>query len=108
MKDYGAYVVRDEPPEDGGVVIWHNPDIPPVDKIASGEVEEFTCPYGEWAAHQPMRQKCDPCEFNVHDDEDKAFEALLRKIKQSDGTLRCEDCEEPLYGLYGDGDHDDN
>lgn len=108
--DHTFPIKREEPPDTDGVVIWSNPDVPMPAEIASGEVEEFECPYNEqMQSHLPPKKQCDPCAFDFNSDgEDERIEALIGIIEKRDGTLRCEDCNEPIYGLYADGDGNHN
>lgn len=102
MTNEYEFPLRAESPledDDGEPVIWENPDVPPLDDIANGDVTEFFCPY-------------DSCgdDFNIDgigDDPEENREALLTVIDQADGTWRCDECGEPVYGFYANGDHDE-
>lgn len=95
------YEVREEPPDVDGVVIWSNPDIPLAEKVLSGEVEEFWCPYPTCPEQEPSNVAMP--EDNDIEENREQFVALL---EQNDGTFRCDDCGEPFYAFYGDGDGD--
>lgn len=100
MEEYDYPLHADESYErDGKVVLWSNPDVPDAETI--GGVEVFTCPglldddpfHGQ---KECLDEKC----FEAFDDRDQ----LAELIESENGTLRCEECNEPLYGIYGDGD----
>lgn len=96
--EYEFPIRRDEPPEEDGVVIWTNPDVPDVDAIVSGEVSEFQCPYPDCYG--------DPFTIEMAvDDPEENREHFVKLIEDSNGTLRCDDCDEPIFGFYGNGDH---
>lgn len=95
--DSGYPVIRDEPPEDDDKKIWENPDVAPLEAILTEQVTEFDCPYPGCTGGLSVEM--------ATDDMDARREHFIELLEGSDGTLRCEDCSEPFYGLRGDGDH---
>ena len=85
------YVIGD----DEFVTIWTNPDIPSTHDLldADGEVK-LLCP-------------SDGCEetVNVRIDVEEDVGEFVEYIQQDNsGTIRCPECDEPLYGILGNGD----
>lgn len=76
--------------------VWANEDIPSVSAVlADAGKTEFACPNPD----------CDN-ELEVRlDDADEDVPELVEVIESNDGTMRCGNCSEPLYGLWKDGDH---
>lgn len=90
------YTVREEPlDEEDPNYLWSNPDVPPVEDVLDGRVTEFECPYPD--------KNCGPVVFEIESDNPR--EAFIEALKDMNGTARCEDCEEPIYGIRGGGDH---
>lgn len=91
------YPIRDEPlDEDDPHYIWENPDVPPIKAVFEGRITEFECPYPD--------KNCGPVVFELNSDTPR--ESFIEMLKDKmDGTARCEDCDEPIYGIRGGGDH---
>lgn len=87
---------------DGDPVIWVNPDVPDITTVSTGRVDGFDCPYVDDRG-QPCSNDFEISEPGNSPDENRA--ALVKLIERSNGTLRCEECNEPIYGFYGNGDH---
>lgn len=82
----------------GGTTIWTNPDVPTIDEILGEDgFVDFGCPDPD----------CDGT-FNIRLDGDPDLRAMCRDLESQNGTMRCSHCDEPLYGIDGDGDHDDD
>ena len=79
-------------------VIWSNPDVPDYETLIDDEETSFECPADICG---------DDKVFQLTDDPGENDEALRTMIAQSDGTIRCDDCDEPLYGFLNGGDHRD-
>lgn len=86
-------VAEDRNERDGRVVIWENPDVPDHREVYSDGTLEFFCPDPECGDKKIFE------DFTERDQ-------LIAYIESHDGTHRCDDCNEPLYGIFGDGDHD--
>lgn len=99
MTEFEYPLQANEPPEtdDGHRVIWENPDVPPLEDIIDTEETEFDCPYPDCT---------DFVRFTFQGGADENRESLEDLISAHDGTLRCEECNEPIYGFYADGDHE--
>lgn len=80
--------------------IWTNPDIPGVrDWIDEDGEVEIDCPNPDGC----------PGSFTLTiDGEEDDFDDLLEWLEDHNGTRRCKNCDEPLIGIRGDGDHDDD
>lgn len=93
-------------------VFWSNPDIPRADRVIDGSAADadgavtFDCPYdgddtpfGNAACQNDLR-------IDLADDPDTARSELVNVLQDDGGTLRCAECNEPLYGFRGNGDHE--
>lgn len=99
-------------------LMWSNPDVPTfgpdgrkldddAEYLVEQETVTFDCPYYTVDPISGNKDWCDnDFEFNLSDDPSKNARKLRRKIKSAGGTLRCDECNEPIYGFWGDGDHD--
>lgn len=77
--------------KNGRTVIWYDSKAVPDPESFIGDDVEFDCPYPSCLERHTMSG------FECFDDIEDILEA-------NDGTLRCPECNEPLYGIFGDGD----
>lgn len=73
--------------------IWTHPDAPTIEEIIEHDgILDFECP-------------ADDCDtgFQVQVDDEADLGEMVAKLKNHNGTLECTFCNEPVYGLYGDG-----
>lgn len=90
------------------VTIWSNPGAPSVTDIMDGTIElgeSFRCPNPD----DPRGTEPDGCttEWTVDVDrtDEDALDTFIDHVRaRGDGTVRCNKCGEPVYGIIGEGD----
>ena len=91
--------------ESEALSVWSNPDIPDVDDLAdlAGEGNrdiDIDCPYP--TCHNTITlSSTSKLRRAAEKDTLGTFELILVRAYQDVGTVRCEDCLEPLYGIRG-------
>lgn len=84
------------------VTIWSHEDIPSVSMIVETDgTVEFDCPTeGDGCPRE------DPYEIRIDEEDLPAdLDHMVDDIEDQDGTIRCKECDVPLFALYHDGDH---
>lgn len=84
--------------------LWSNPDVPAAEEIAErGGTAHFDCPYVD---PSKFGAACsNDFKLKLGDDPEENLEGIISKIEAADGTLRCDECGEPIYGFRDNGDH---
>lgn len=84
------------------VTIWSHEDVPSVAEIIETDgTLEFDCPD---SGDQCGREN--PFQIRI-DEEDlpEDIDHMVEDLEGQNGTIRCDDCDEPLFALYREGDH---